>query len=113
MRTSAKFLYLLPLFFALSPTDAQSQRYLKLSAGKIYFGTGDIAGYGIYTDYSFRLGKQTQTYWKHFQAGGELGFETGATQPKVTISSSPADVRPFRHVSASSLYFKLVLLPYQ
>lgn len=61
----------------------QPTKTIALSFGRTAFGTGDILGPGLTTEFSKRLAKKEKSFFSKFCLGGELKFETGATQPKV------------------------------
>lgn len=70
---------LLPLFLL-----SQTQNYkssIKLSGGRISFGTGDFFGYSSNIEYARRL--NAKKGFKHFSVGAELSFENGSKRPKV------------------------------
>jgi hypothetical protein len=53
---------------------------IKLTAGRIIFGTGDIFGYAVNVEYAKFLKHNSA---KHFSFGAELSFENGSTHPVV------------------------------
>jgi hypothetical protein len=52
---------------------------IKLTAGRIIFGTGDIFGYVAHVEYAKTLRSNSLT--KHFAVGAEISFENGTKQP--------------------------------
>jgi hypothetical protein len=62
--------------------QTKHENIVKLTAGRILFGTGDIYGYGVNVEYCGRP-NLNQKSAKHFLFGTELSFENGSRQPKV------------------------------
>jgi hypothetical protein len=67
---------------ALAQNKIATDNFVKLTAGRIIFGTGDIFGYAINIEYAKRYGQDRRNL-KHFALGAELSFEHGATHPKI------------------------------
>ena len=86
MKNFYSFLLSLSVLFSSIPILAQQpgkgNNFFKLSGGKVFFGTGDVPGYGINLEYSTRL-KMVKKTSKHFLIGAEIFFENGNNQPKV------------------------------
>jgi len=86
MKNFYSFLLSLSVLFSSIPILAQQSNkgnnFFKLSGGKVFFGTGDVPGYGVNLEYSTRL-KIAKKPSKHFLFGAEISFENGSIQPKV------------------------------
>lgn len=81
MRTAFVFFFCLCCIYGVSQ-QGKAGNNIKLTAGRILFGTGDVPGYGVNIEYSRRLNANKKPN-KHFFGGIELSFESGSKQPKV------------------------------
>lgn len=107
------FLVLLSLT-ALSQSPQPSGSLLRLSAGRVSFGTGDFLGYGIGVDVSKNMIRTPRPGLHKLLIGGELFFENGVKNPVIQnptigqfFSSS------FQQVSTSLLWFKAGYYPFR
>jgi len=89
----------------------KNEVYIKASAGRLLFGTGDIRGYGVNLELSTPLTNKTDNYLQHFHAGVEACFEAGATQPVVQNPTAGEFQTTFYQVSNTTLYPKLTYYP--
>ena len=113
-----KFICLISLALFPFLSDAQKHvyanpnyRYLKISFNRGYFGTGDPLSYGINAEYSVRLNRHNNSYLKHLQLGGELGFGLGLTKPALITYTEFPSPDFFQHVSTAFLEAKLTYYP--
>jgi acetyltransferase-like isoleucine patch superfamily enzyme len=83
-----------------------------LSAGKIFFGTGDFAGYTIQVAGSKQLNKKRHVFLKRILLGTEMSFETGVKNPIIRNPIAEDFIRrTFYHASNTILNFKLSYYP--
>lgn len=108
---------LIVLLFCLFTLQAYSQKnirnnYIKLSAGRMLFGTGDIVGYAANVEYAKRLSPDKMVL-KHFAIGAELSFEDGVSKPDIYAPSGRQSLSPTYH-SATNIVFtpKLTYYPF-
>lgn len=59
------------------------QIYLKISGGRVLFGTDDIGGYSINTEVSKNIIRNPKALLRKVLVGVEFAFETGVKNPKV------------------------------
>lgn len=88
--------------------------YIKVSGGRMLFGTGDIDGFGIHVEGSGNLIKKNKYLLNHLQIGGELCFENAANNPTV-INPTPDDFKNeigFQQISMTSLNGKITFYPF-
>ena len=81
MKTAFIFLFCLGFIYGMGQQTHFSNN-VKLTGGRILFGTGDVPGYGVNVEYSRRLNANKNPN-KHFSWGADLSFEYGSRQPKV------------------------------
>lgn len=87
--------------------------HLKMSAGRVLFGTGDIPGYGIYIEGSKNLLKQPEGSSNRLLAGIEFAFESGAKRPVVeNPTTAQYGEKSFAQVSNSLISGKLTWYPF-
>ncbi len=101
-------LILIIAIFCLFSTQAFSQKdvhnkYLKLSAGRMLFGTGDIVGYAANVEYAKRL-NSGKMFLKHFAMGAELSFENGATEPDVYTTPAQESFNRSFHTTTNIVF---------
>lgn len=106
------------LVFALSSTVAFNQTsvpqyYLKLSGGKVSFGTGDVLGFWVGVEASKSLLKKPVTAVNKLLLGAEVSFENGVRTAQ-TYNPSVEDFyfQRFYQVSNTSLNPKLSYYPF-
>lgn len=100
------------LLLLITSATAQKTYFVKASAGRVVFGTGDVNGFGAGVELSTPLSYKKGSYWQHFQAGAEMNFENGALQP-VVINPTMGEFYHaiFNHVSNTTIYPKLTYYP--
>lgn len=103
---------LLVLMLLFSAVNAQKAYFVKASGGRVFFGTGDVSGFGVGVEVSTPVSYKKSSYWQHFHAGAEINFENGAQQP-VVINPTVGDFYygMFNHVSNTTIYPKLTYYP--
>ncbi len=89
-------------------------KYLKLSGGRVIFGTGDIGGFGVYVEGSGNPFKKIRYLAEHLQVGAELYFENGVKNPKVeNPTGDEFSRRDFSHISLTGLNIKSTFYPFR
>lgn len=93
--------------------DAGANTYLKLSSGRIIFGTGDIVGPGVSIEGGKNLIRKPKRFLQKLYIGSEFSFQFATSQPKVE-NPTPADFlyRMFNHQSLFALNTKLTYHPF-
>lgn len=104
-----KSLFLLTsLSLRLTPFCQSNQDIsLKISGGKVNFGTGDVLGYAVGLEMSKKINKNPSTGIDKLLFGGELIFESGVKNPKTQSIST------FYHVTNSVLWPKVSYYPFK
>lgn len=109
-------LILLFTFFSLSvfgQSSQSSETILRLSGGRVSFGTGDFLGYGLGLDLSKNVIAKAKPGLNKLMLGAELLFENGVKNPVVqnpTIGEFFST--SFQHVSTSQLWIKGSYYPF-
>ena len=102
------------LIVTFSQTNSNKNIYLKLSAGQVFFGTGDFLGYSFSFDASKNLIKKSSFGLDKLLIGGELLFENGVKNP---IIQNPTQEeffsKTFQHVSSTVLWTKFSYYPFK
>jgi hypothetical protein len=110
---------LLILIFALisisafSQSSQSSETILRLSGGRVNFGSGDILGYGLGIDLSKNVIAKAKPGLNKLMLGAEMLFENGVKNPIVqnpTIGEFFST--SFQHVSTSQLWIKGSYYPF-
>jgi hypothetical protein len=106
---------LIPILI-LNPVASQQlefDKYLKLSAGKVFFGTGDIPGFFIAIEASKNIIKKPQAFLNRLVIGGEFSFENGVNNPVIENPTQEEFLQKiFDHNSTSVLTAKLSYYPF-
>ena len=85
---------------------------MKLSAGRVIFGTGDVIGYGVCFSLSKNIIKKAGPLMGRLLLGGELAFETGVKNPKVMNPSVEEFFsKTFNHISNTILFANVTYYP--
>lgn len=86
--------------------------YLNISCGRVLFGTGDVVGYSISTEFSKKIITSPKNFVRKILLSGELAFETGVKTPKV-IDIFPSDLYgvTFYHISNTLFTLKVTYYP--
>lgn len=106
------------LFFTSIATATLCQEnyksyYLKLSCGRVSFGTGDFLGYSLSFDVSKNIIKKSSFALNKLLFGGELFFENGVKNPVVQNPTTEQFFsNTFGHVSSSILWAKVSYYPF-
>lgn len=88
--------------------------YLKLSGGRVNFGTGDILGYSFSFDASKNILKKSSFALDKLLVGAELIFENGVKNPKIVNPLQQEFFsKTFQHVSSSILWPKVSYYPFR
>ena len=110
------------LFFALqicrvnafAQTAVQGTYSMKLTGGRILFGTGDVVGFVVGIEASKNILKKQRAGLSRLLVGAEFNFENGVKNPKVNdISIQDFFQRSFYHVSNTVLTAKLTYYPFR
>ncbi|MCC6287081.1 MAG: hypothetical protein IT249_04285 [Chitinophagaceae bacterium] len=89
-------------------------KYIKVSGGRVSFGTGDVPGYGIYIEGCGNFIKNSGYLSDHIQLGGEIYFQSGVKNPKVRNPEPLAFFNySFRHYSLTGLNGKAIFFPFR
>lgn len=107
----------LSLFFCTALITSFSQTKpltveLKLSAGRVSFGTGDFLGYSLSFDASKNIVKKPSFGLSKLLLGGELIFENGVKNPVVLNPTPDEFLQSFHHVSSTILWTKVSYYPF-
>lgn len=98
-------------FFCYSQSNLRPY-YLKLSGGRVLFGTGDILGPAIGIEGAKSLLKQPKRGVNRLLAGAEIFFETGVRNVVAINPTVEEFLRSFDHTSNLLLYPKLTYYPF-
>lgn len=115
-----KNLFLLLLIIGVSIKGKSQEvnkmtNYLKISAGRVLFGTGDIPGFSAGFEYSKKVLAPSSRLFNQLQFGGELTFETGVKNPKIVNPTIDEFLNGpfFYHTSNTTLTIKLTYFPFR
>ena len=98
---------------SLAQPYGKGKNFIKLTCGRILFGTGDIIGYGINFEYSSRI-KTSKNILKHFLIGAELSFENGTRNPVIENPTQEQFIsETFAHYSISLISGKITYYPFR
>ncbi|HZG70220.1 MAG TPA: hypothetical protein VEY51_01685 [Chondromyces sp.] len=103
---------LLLSFFSFGQSNLTKPYYLKLSGGRVAFGTGDILGPSVNIEGAKDLLKQPKKGVNRLLLGTELSFETGVRNVVAINPTVEEFLRSFYHVSNLLLYPKLTYYPF-
>lgn len=105
------------LVLSLNSTAQNKKDYnyfLKLSAGRVLFGTGDVAGFSVNIEGSKNIIKTPKILLAKLLIGAEFSFENGVKNPVVDNPTNEEFInRSFYHISNSILSFKLTYYPFK
>jgi len=104
------------LFFltSFSQTKQTKDWYIKLSGGRVSFGTGDFLGYSFSFDASKNVIKNPKTALARLLIGGEIIFENGVKNPVIQNPTIEEFLRKtFRHTSSTILWVKISYYPFK
>ena len=111
-------LNLLTIFFALlsfqsfSQTANSKNTYLKLSGGRVSFGTGDFLGYSFAFDASKNVIKKSNWGLAKLLLGGEFIFENGVKNPVIQNPTFEEFIgKTFQHTSNAIVWTKASYYP--
>ena len=104
------------LFFltSFSQTRQTKDWYIKLSGGRVSFGTGDFLGYSFSFEASKNIIKTPKIALAKLLIGGEIIFENGVKNPVIqnpTIEEFLS--KTFRHTSSTILWTKISYYPFK
>ena len=111
---------ILLLFFVLctiqsfSQTTSKNNTYLKISGGRVSFGTGDLLGYSFAFEASRNIVQKPTWGLAKLLIGGEMIFENGVKNP--TIQTAPYEQyvdKSFYHTSNTVLWAKASYYPFK
>lgn len=97
-----------------SQSSVTSGSLLRLSGGRVSFGTGDFLGYGLGVDFSKNMIRTPRPGIQKLLLGGEILFENGVKNPVIqnpTIGEFFST--SFQHVSTSLLWLKAGYYPFR
>jgi hypothetical protein len=99
---------------SMSQTKPVKECYLKLSGGRVAFGTGDFLGYSASVDFAVNLIKKPSFALAKFLIGAELIFESGTKNP-VIENPTPTEflAKSFNHTSSTVLWVKGSYYPFK
>lgn len=91
-----------------------NKNYIKLSTGRVLFGTGDAAGFSINLEYSRNVIKVPKSLLNRLLIGSEFSFENGVKNPVINNPTAEEFIRTsFNHVSNSILSGKITYYPFK
>lgn len=104
-------LFSLPAF---SQSAQKSGDLIRISGGRVFFGTGDFTGYALGVDFSKNMIRTPRPGVHKFLLGGELLFENGVKNPVVQNPTlGEFFSTSFQHVSTSLLWVKAGYYPFR
>lgn len=113
-KTLLTTIFSLLLIVTFSQTNSNKNIYLKLSAGQVFFGTGDFLGYSFSFDASKNLIKKSSFGLDKLLIGGELLFENGVKNPIIqNLAQEEFFSKTFQHVSSTVLWTKVSYYPFK
>ena len=98
---------------SLSQDNVPKNVYLKLSGGRVNFGSGDISGYSLAFDFSKDLVKKSGFGLHKFLVGGELIFENGVRSVVVDNPTLSEFFSSYHQVSNTLLWAKASYHPFK
>jgi hypothetical protein len=113
-------LYITALFITLlcdqtlAQSNSKSDTYIKLSGGRVVYGTGDVIGSSLAFDISTNILKSSRPGLSQLLLGGELIFENGSRTTKVENPSTNEFFNDwFQHNSDFVLWGKASYYPFR
>ena len=111
---------ILTFFFAsiliqsFSQTVQTKNTYLKLSGGRVSFGTGDFLGYSLAFDISRNVINKSRWGLDKLLLGGEFIFENGVKNPIIQNPTFEEFIsKTFRHTSNAIFWTKASYYPFK
>ncbi len=102
------------ILVTFSQSNLKKDSYLKLSSGRVSFGTGDFLGYSFSLDLSKSVLNSPKFALDKLLIGGELIFENGVKNPIVQNPTQEEFLnKSFQHVSSSILWTKISYYPFR
>jgi hypothetical protein len=97
---------------SVSQKNQVKNNSFKISGGKAFFGTGDIIGYAVQTEFSHNIIKTSRKLLNQLQIGSEFLFESGNITPKIDNPTAQEFYsETFYHTSNAVLTFKISYFP--
>lgn len=99
---------------AFSQLPYNTNTYLKLSGGRVAFGTGDYFGYSVAFEASTNVIKKPSPGLRQLLVGGEMIFDNGVQNPALSRPGTTVSedfVSPFYHTSNVVLWPKVSYYP--
>lgn len=107
------FLLISTVFLQSFSQNQNSNNYIKLSAGRVLFGTGDVAGFSINFEGTKNVIKIPRKFVDKLLIGAEFSFENGVKNPVIQNPTSVEFIETsFNHVSNSILSGKISYYPF-
>jgi hypothetical protein len=108
------FLFALLSFQSFGQAENRKNTYLKVSAGRVAFGSGDFLGYSIAFDVSKNVIKKSNWGLARLLIGGEFIFENGVKNPVIKNPTlSEFFSKSFQHVSSTIIWTKASYYPFK
>lgn len=99
---------------SFSQSNLKKDSYLKLSSGRVSFGTGDFLGYSFSFNVSKNVINTSKFALDKLLVGGELIFENGVKNPVIQNPTQDEFFnKTFQHVSSSILWTKISYYPFR
>jgi hypothetical protein len=113
-RSILAFIFTFSLIHSFSQTTKPHNTYIKLSGGKVVFGTGDYFGYFVALEASRNIVKKPAWGLSKLLLGGELIMENGVSNP-VVVNPTLEEVgnKFFYHTSSTILWTKASYYPFK
>ncbi len=113
-----KFFFLLIFCIVAWKVSAQKtsdyKNSVKITSGRVLFGTGDVAGFSINIEGSRDLISKSKKFVSRLLIGTEFSFENGTKNPVIKNPSDEEFIsHSFRHTSNSVLSGKLTYYPFR
>lgn len=101
-------------FPCFSQNKNPNNSYIKFSAGRILFGTGDISGFSINIEGSKNIIKTPKTFLGRLLIGVEFSFENGVKNPVIENPTIQEFInKSFAQVSNSIISGKISYYPFR
>ncbi|HEY9361913.1 MAG TPA: hypothetical protein VIQ00_01530 [Chitinophagaceae bacterium] len=98
---------------AFSQNQKLINRYISFSAGRVLFGTGDVAGFSINIEGSKNIIKAPKKLLSRLLVGAEFSFENGVKNPVIENPTDQEFIRiSFQQISNSILTGKISYFPF-
>jgi hypothetical protein len=108
------FLLFFIFFFSFTSFSQSKNNYIKLTGGRVLFGTGDISGFGIGIEGAKNIIKQPRPFLNKLLIGGEFLFEDGVQNPKI-FNPTVQDIlygKMFRQTSTTTFTPEISYYPF-